>query len=228
MAQYSRLKVLNKMIEVGVVPVFYHPDPDVTVKVIEACLDGGVQCFEFTNRGDRAYEVFSEVAKRLSNDSRLILGSGTIMDPATAALYLQIGANFVVGPNFNPDVARLCNARKVAYCPGCGTVNDICEAEALGVEICKVFPGQSTGGPSFIKNVLGPMPWSRLMPTGGVDATEESVTSWIKNGATCVGMGSSLFKKDIIESGDYSVLTEKVAAILEWIRAARGGKNPIS
>ena len=228
MAQYSRLKVLKSMIEVGVVPVFYHPDPDITVKVIEACLDGGARCFEFTNRGDRAYEVFSAVAKRLSGDPRLILGAGTIMDPATAALYLQIGANFVVGPNFNEDVARLCNARKVPYSPGCGTVSEISRAEEMGVEICKVFPGQATGGPGFIKNVLGPMPRSRLMPTGGVTATEENVRSWITAGAACVGMGSSLFRKDILESGNYAELTEKIAAIIEWIQEARDGKEPIS
>jgi 2-dehydro-3-deoxyphosphogluconate aldolase/(4S)-4-hydroxy-2-oxoglutarate aldolase len=228
MAKYSRLKVLNSMIEVGVVPVFYHPDPDVTVNVIEACLNGGARCFEFTNRGDRAFEVFSEVAKRLNDDPRLILGAGTIMNAPVAALYLQLGANFVVGPNLNPEVARLCNAHKVAYSPGCGTVSEISQAEELGVEICKVFPGQAVGGPGFIKNVLGPMPWSRLMPTGGVNATEESVHSWISAGAACVGMGSSLFRKDILESKDYSAITEQMAAIIAWIKNARGGKEPIS
>ena len=227
MAQFSRLKVLTSMIEVGVVPVFYHPDPDVAVNVIKACLDGGVRCFEFTNRGDRAYEVFSEVIKRLGNDKRLILGAGTIMNAPIAALYLQIGANFIVGPNFNLDVARLCNAHKVAYSPGCGSVSEISRAEEMGVEICKVFPGQSVGGPGFIKSVLGPMPWSRLMPTGGVDTTEESVTSWISAGATCVGVGSKLFPKDVLASGNYAVITEKIASMIEWTQKARNGKELI-
>ncbi len=227
MAQFSRLKALTSMIEVGVVPVFYHPDPDVAVNVIKACLDGGVRCFEFTNRGDRAYEVFSEVIKRLGNDKRLILGAGTIMNAPIAALYLQIGANFIVGPNFNPDVARLCNAHKVAYSPGCGSVSEISRAEEMGVEICKVFPGQSVGGPGFIKSVLGPMPWSRLMPTGGVDTTEESVTSWISAGAICLGVGSKLFPQDVLASGNYAVITEKIASMIEWTQKARNGKELI-
>ncbi len=181
MAQYSRLKVLTTMIEIGVVPVFYHPDPEVTVNVIKACLDGGARCFEFTNRGDRAHEVFSEVIKTLENGRPgLSLGLVRCSSRRLGHFIIQLGANFIVGPNLNPDVARICNRRKVAYSPGCGSVSEISQAEELGVEICKIFPGGSVGGPGFVKNVLGPMPWCRLMPTGGVDATEENVTAWIK------------------------------------------------
>ena len=187
MAHYSRLKVLTTMIDIGMIPVFYHPDPIVTVNIINACLDGGARCFEFTNRGDRAHEVFGEVIHQLSSDNRLILGTGSVIEAGTAALYIQLGSNFIVGPNLNPDVARLCNRRKVAYSPGCGSVTEISQAEELGVEICKIFPGSSVGGPDFVKDLLGPMPWTRIMPTGGVDATEESVTQWIKAGVACVG-----------------------------------------
>ena len=122
MAHYSRLKVLTTMIDIGMIPVFYHPDPIVTVNIINACLDGGARCFEFTNRGDRAHEVFGEVIHQLSSDNRLILGTGSVIEAGTAALYIQLGSNFIVGPNLNPDVARLCNRRKVAYSPGCGSV----------------------------------------------------------------------------------------------------------
>jgi 2-dehydro-3-deoxyphosphogluconate aldolase/(4S)-4-hydroxy-2-oxoglutarate aldolase len=224
MAQYSRLKVLTTMIETGMVPVFYSPDPDVAVNVIKACLDGGVHCFEFTNRGDRAHEVFSEVIKQLKSDNRLIVGTGSVIEAGTAALYIQLGSNFIVGPNLNPDVARLCNRRKISYSPGCGSATEISQAEELGVEICKIFPGSSVGGPDFVKDLLGPMPWTRIMPTGGVDATEESVTSWIKAGVACVGMGSKLFPKDVIASGEYSTITEKVKDIIGWVKAARGDK----
>lgn len=227
MAKYSRLKVLTEMINVGLVPVFYHPDPEITENVIKACLDGGVRCFEFTNRGDRAYQVFSEVATRLNIDSRLILGTGTVKESSTAALYLQLGANFIVGPNFDPDTARLCNIHKVAYSPGCATVNEITEAQAFGVEICKVFPGSTAGGPKFIKTIRGPMPSTLLMPTGGVEATQENVSAWISAGAVCVGIGSSLFKKEIIVNKNYSAITEMVASIIKWIKDARGGKDPI-
>ena len=140
MAKYSRLKVLTSMIEVGMVPVFYHSDPQAAIRVIEACLEGGVRCFEFTNRGDGAHEVFREVALSFQKDDRLILGAGSVLDPATAALYIQLGANFIVGPVLNAEVARVCNRRKVAYSPGCGTLSEISQAEELGVEICKIFP----------------------------------------------------------------------------------------
>lgn len=228
MAQYSRLKVLNTMIDIGMIPVFYHPEPVVTANVIKACLDGGARCFEFTNRGDRAHEVFGEVINQLKSDNRLILGTGSVIEAGTAALYIQLGSNFIVGPNLNPDVARLCNRRKIAYSPGCGSATEISQAEELGVEICKVFPGSSVGGPDFVKDLLGPMPWTRIMPTGGVDATEESVTRWIKAGVACVGMGSKLFPKDVIAAGEYSKITEKVKAVLGWVKAARGDKTPIS
>jgi 2-dehydro-3-deoxyphosphogluconate aldolase/(4S)-4-hydroxy-2-oxoglutarate aldolase len=226
MAKYSRLKVLTTMIETGMVPVFYHPEVKVVTAVIEACAAGGAHCFEFTNRGEMAQEVFKEVSTLLKGDDRVILGAGSVVDAGTAALYIQLGANFIVGPIFNPEVARLCNRRKVAYLPGCGSVSEISAAEELGAEICKVFPGGAVGGPDFVKDVLGPMPWARLMPTGGVDATEESVNGWFKAGVACVGMGSKLFKKDLIESENYNKLTENVKQVLGWIKADRVG-NPL-
>ncbi len=228
MAKYSRLKVLNSMVESGLVPVFYHPDAGVAISVIDACIAGGCRCFEFTNRGDRAHEIFKELAQHYSSDDRVILGAGSIIDPATAALYIQLGANFIVGPVLNPEVARICNRRKVAYCPGCATVSEISNAEELGVEICKVFPAGAIGGPGFVKDVLGPLPWARLMPTGGVDATEESISGWFKAGVCCVGMGSKLFPKETIDAGNYAAVTAKVKQVLGWIQKARSGKSPIA
>ena len=228
MAKYSRMKVLNTIIETGMVPVFYHPDIRVSISVIDACAAGGTRCFEFANRGDRAHEVFKELAISFESDDRIILGAGSIVDPAMAALYIQLVANFIVGPVLNPEVARVCNRRKVAYCPGCGTASEISNAEELGVEICKIFPAGAIGGPGFVKDVLGPLPWSRLMPTGGVDATEESINNWFKVGVSCVGMGSKLFPKEAIDSGNYAAITEKVRQVLGWIQKARSGESPIA
>ena len=222
MAHYSRLKVLTTMIDIGMIPVFYHPDPIVTVNIINACLDGGARCFEFTNRGDRAHEVFGEVIHQLSSDNRLILGTGSVIEAGTAALYIQLGSNFIVGPNLNPDVARLCNRRKVAYSPGCGSVTEISQAEELGVEICKIFPGSSVGGPDFVKDLLGPLPWTRIMPTGGVDATQESINAWFAAGVACVGIGSKLITKEFVAAGDFDGLAQKTAQVLQWIREVRG------
>ena len=145
-----------------------------------------------------------------------------MVDAPTAALYIAYGANFVVGPVLNPEVARLCNRRKIAYSPGCGSASEIAEAEELGVEIVKVFPGSSVGGPVFVKSVLGPCPWTRMMPTGGVDATEESIHAWFSAGAACVGIGSKLVRKDLVAAGDFGRITQKAAQILAWIRDARG------
>lgn len=223
MARFARLEVLNTMIDTGLVPVFYQPDVEVAKKIVAACAAGGARVVEFTNRGDFAYNVFTELSRYcLTANPQVILGVGSVVDAPTAALYISSGANFVVGPLLNPEIARLCNRRKIAYSPGCGSASEIAEAEELGVEIVKVFPGGSVGGPGFVKSVLGPCPWTRMMPTGGVDATEESINAWFKAGVSCVGMGSKLITKEAVAAGDFDAISEKVAQVLAWIRAARG------
>ena len=148
------------MKETGMVPVFYHADIETAKAVVKACYEGGVRAFEFTNRGDFAHEVFGELVKYANKElPGMILGIGSIVDPATAALYLQLGANFVVGPLFNPEIAPICNRRLVPYCPGCGTVSEVGKAQELGCDLCKVFPGDVLG-PAFIKGLKAPMPWS--------------------------------------------------------------------
>jgi 2-dehydro-3-deoxyphosphogluconate aldolase/(4S)-4-hydroxy-2-oxoglutarate aldolase len=223
MARYSRLKVLDTMIELGLVPVFYNPDLEVAKQIVAACRAGGARVVEFTNRGDFAFQVFTALAGHVTEaEPDVILGVGSVVDAPTAALYISAGANFVVGPMLNPEIARLCNRRKVAYSPGCGSVSEISEAEELGVEIVKLFPGMQVGGPAFVKAVRGPMPWTRIMPTGGVDATEESIRAWFEAGAACVGMGSKLIRKDRVAAGDFEAISSKVAQVLAWIRDVRG------
>ncbi len=226
MAKYSRIKILTTMIESGLVPIFYHADIDIATRIVEACLAGGALCVEFTNRGDLAHLVFEKLAQRFSSDE-VILGAGSVIDAPTAALYIQLGANFIVSPVLVAETAHLCNRRKVAYSPGCGSVNEISQAEELGVEICKIFPGGQVGGPAFVKAVRGPMPWTRLMPTGGVSPTEENIKSWIEAGAACVGMGSKLISKELVAAGDYAAIRSNVEQVLAWISQARQGVSPI-
>jgi len=226
MAKFSRLRVLNTMIESGLVPVFYNGDVEVATKIVQALVEAGVHCFEFTNRGDQAHLVFGELVRRFYDDERIILGAGSVIDPGTAALYIQLGANFIVGPSLNPEVARLCNRRKVAYSPGCGSVSEIAVAEELGVEICKVFPGSQVGGPRFVKAVRGPMPWTYIMPTGGVSPTEENIRSWFEAGVACVGMGSKLVRKDLVAASDFKTITETAKQTIAWIQAIRA-EHPI-
>jgi 2-dehydro-3-deoxyphosphogluconate aldolase/(4S)-4-hydroxy-2-oxoglutarate aldolase len=218
----DRLHTLSAMIEQGVVPVFYHPDPEVCAKVIQACANGGAKCVEFTNRGDFALDVFSEVTRHFAKaDPSVIMGVGSVIDAPTAALYIANGANFVVGPMLNPEVARVCNRRMVPYSPGCGTVTEVSQAHELGCEIVKVFPGDAVGGPDFVKNLLGPMPWSKVMPTGGVEAEEASLRPWFEAGIVACGIGSNLISKSLLEAGDYAALEARVRETVETIRRIR-------
>jgi len=222
MAKFMKHEVVGKMLELGLVPVFYNGDVEVAKKIVQACADGGLKIAEFTNRGDFAYQVFSELAKWVNKEfDDVILGVGSVIDPGTATIYINNGANFVVGPIFNPEIAKVCNRRKVPYSPGCGSPSEISQAEEMGCDIVKVFPG-SRLKPGFIKSMLGPCPWVKLMPTGGVDATRESVSEWIKAGAACLGIGSKLIVKDLVKAGDFGAITEKVEQVLSWIREARG------
>lgn len=208
MARYDKQAVLAKIKEAPMVPVFYHKDLEVAKNVVKACYEGGVRAFEFTNRGDFAHEIFGELVKFAAKECpELALGVGSIVDPATAALYLQLGACFVVGPLFNPEIAKVCNRRLVAYTPGCGSISEVGFAQEAGCDLCKVFPGDVLG-PKFVKGLLAPMPWSKLMVTGGVEPTEENLSAWFKAGVYCVGMGSKLFPKDKVEAQDWAYITD--------------------
>ena len=224
MARFSRLDVYQAMLSTGLVPLFYQADPAVAEKIADAFEEGGARVIEFTNRGEKALKVFAHLNDYLeSKKSKVILGVGSVVDAPTAALFIAHGANFIVGPLLNPEVARLCNRRKIAYLPGTATTSEISAAEELGVEIVKVFPGETVGGPSFVKAVMAPMPWTRILPTGGVEATQESVSKWIKAGAACVGMGSNLTRKEWLASGDWGAMSDTVKNVLQWVQEARKG-----
>lgn len=223
MATFDKIKVIETIQQTGMVPVFYDADATIAKKVVKACYDGGVRAFEFTNRGDFACEVFIELIKYAKKECpELILGVGSVVDAPTAALYLQYGANFIVGPYLNPEIARLCNRHRVPYTPGCGSVTEIGTAQELGCDLIKIFPAGNVGGPSFVKNVKAPLPWTLIMATGAVEPTEENLTGWMKAGTSCVGMGSKLFPKERIAAEDWGYITDKCRYSLEIIRKARG------
>lgn len=206
------------MEETGLVPLFYHHDEEICKEVISACYAGGARVFEFTNRGDFAHEVFAEVKKWAGeNCPGMMIGAGSVPDAPTAAIYMQMGADFIVSPILNPEVARICNRRKVLWIPGCGTLTEISQAEELGAEIVKIFPGNAVGGPSFVKAVKGPCPWTSIMPTGGVDPSEENLEKWFNAGVACVGMGSALITDKIVKGEDWASLTQKVKITIEII-----------
>lgn len=221
MAKFDKLAVLAKMKEAPVVPVFYHKDAATAGAVVKACYEGGIRAFEFTNRGDFAHEVFEQVVKFAATECpEMAIGVGSVVEPATAALYIQLGACFVVGPMFNPEISRVCNRRGVPYTPGCGTVSEVSAAQETGCDLCKVFPGDVLG-PKFVKGLLAPMPWSRLMVTGGVEPTEENLRAWFAAGVYCVGMGSKLFPKDRVAAADWAYVADKCRESLAIAAACR-------
>ncbi|MBR8534031.1 bifunctional 4-hydroxy-2-oxoglutarate aldolase/2-dehydro-3-deoxy-phosphogluconate aldolase [Carboxylicivirga sediminis] len=222
MSRYTRIEVYQAMKDTGVVPVFYHADIEVCKAVVRACYNGGIRVFEFVNRGDFAHELFTELNKyALAELPGMILGAGSIVEEGTTALYIQSGANFIVSPLLNETMARICNRRKIMWAPGCGTISEINKAQELGCEVVKVFPASEVGGPSFVKAVKAPMPWTDIMPTGGVTCDKDNLEDWFLAGVTCVGMGSNLFPKEIMDKKNWEALENKVRELVATIKAVK-------
>ena len=224
MAQFTRIEVASAMKETGMVPLFFSSDLELSKKVLKACYDGGARLMEFTARGDFAHEVFGELTKyAITNLPGMIMGVGSVTDGAAASLYMQLGANFIVTPVLREDIAVVCNRRKVLWSPGCGSLTEISRAEELGCEIVKLFPG-STYGPGFVKAIKGPQPWTSIMPTGGVNTSEENLSAWFDAGVTCVGMGSQLISKEVLASKDFESLEQTVAKTLALIQKLKSNR----
>ena len=221
MAQYSRIEVVQQMEESGMVPLFFHSDIKVAKAVLKACYDGGARLMEFTSRGDFAIEVFKDLIQyAIAELPGMILGVGSVTDAASASQYMLYGANFIVTPVYREDIAVVCNRRKVLWSPGCGSLTEIAQAEEMGCELVKLFPG-STYGPGFVKAIKGPQPWTSIMPTGGVSTEEANLRGWFEAGVTCVGMGSKLISKDILNNKAYATLEKEVRATLDLIQEIR-------
>lgn len=219
--RFTKIQTILAIENTGIVPVFYHKDLETAKQVVKACYQGGIRAFEFTNRGDFAHEVFGELNKWAAVECpEMIMGVGSIVDAPTASLYLQLGANFVVGPLLNPDVFKVCNRRQVPYMPGCGSVSEVGYAQELGADVVKVFPGDVLGA-AFVKGIKAPMPWTKIMVTGGVAPTVENLSTWFGAGVSSVGMGSNLFPKEVLEKGEWSKITALCQNALEIVQQVR-------
>jgi 2-dehydro-3-deoxyphosphogluconate aldolase/(4S)-4-hydroxy-2-oxoglutarate aldolase len=220
MARFERLQVYSTIFEDKMIPLFFNRDKEEAKYIAEALVKGGSRLLEFTNRGEEALDVFTYLIK-IAPESfpQLIIGAGTIIDAPTAALFIAKGANFIVGPSFDEDTARLCNKRRIPYIPGAATVTEIIKAEEFGVELIKIFPGSTLGGPKFIEALKGPCPKTKVMPTGGVSVDEENIRSWFKSGVSCIGMGSQLVSKKAIQDKDYNTITEMTSKTLSIIKS---------
>jgi 2-dehydro-3-deoxyphosphogluconate aldolase/(4S)-4-hydroxy-2-oxoglutarate aldolase len=221
MAKFTSIKVYNTIIEQGLVPVFYNGDFEISKNIVNAIVNGGGKIVEFTNRGDFAYQIFTKLVQFFDQkEPELIFGVGSVIDPYTASLYINNGANFIVGPVLNPKIAKICNRRRIPYSPGCGTPSEISYAEELGCEIIKIFPAGTLGGPNFVKAILAPTPWTKIMPTGGVDITEESINAWFSAGVVAVGIGSKLITKELIATKNWDGIAKNVSNTLDLIKKA--------
>ncbi|HEX6869066.1 MAG TPA: hypothetical protein VF119_09690 [Candidatus Limnocylindrales bacterium] len=223
-----RLEMLASAVDVGVLPLFFTPDADRALRIIGALREGGARVIEFTDRGPGAWAAFSRLADEAArHDREAILGAGSVRDAHAADRFIASGARFIVGPSFSADVARLCNTRRIPYVPGCATPTEIVTAEESGVELVKVFPGD-TLGPGFVKAILGPLPGTQVVVTGGVQATETSIRDWIGAGAACLGFGSALVTKadtDRASEPDLARLRRDVAHIITLVAAARADRE---
>ncbi len=224
MAQFTRYEVLTEIYKSSMIPLFYNDDIEISKKIVQACYQGGARLLEFTHRGDFAHEVFRELIS-FANHSLpgMILGVGSVSDAASASYYLMNGANFIVTPVYREDIAILCNRRKVLWSPGCGSLTEITKAEEMGADLVKLFPG-NIYGPEFVKAVKGPQPWTHIMPTGGVTTEETNLKSWFDAGVSCVGLGSKLITKEIIDNQAYEELAKRVEKTLQLIQRLKHNK----
>jgi len=206
----KKAEVLEQIVASGVVAVIRMKDKKRLARVIEAVRSGGVKCIEITMTVPGAVEVIRELVSSVPKD--VLIGAGTVTTRETALKVIDAGAAFVVGPVFNPEIVELCNQRDVAVMPGCFSPTEIFSAWSAGADIIKVFPATSLG-PKYFKDVHGPFPEIRLMPTGGV--TIDNVGDWIKAGAVAVGIGSDLLDKKAIEEERYEVLTERARRMVQ-------------
>ena len=226
MANFYKSEVITTMREQVLVPVFYHADREVVLEIMGACVRGGSRIVEFTNRGEGAADLFGEVVKTCrAKYPALMVGVGSIREEVTAGIYIGKGADFVVGPTFNPKVSEITNRHAVPYLPGCGSATEISDAEAAGSEIVKVFPAQEVGGVAFFKAVHGPAPRTQMMPTGGVNITAESIYGWLTVGqAAALGIGSELIRKELVAKKDWAAIETNVRHTLHLIRVVKAKK----
>ncbi len=218
----DRQEIYYQMSSIGMVPLFFNSDVETSKRIVAACYEGGAKLIEFTNRGQNALNTFIELKQFTKKMGlNICLGVGSIIDSQTAAVFQLYGAEFYVGPFLNEDLAVWCNKRMMPYIPGCINLSEINRAQGFGLEIIKIFPGQVCG-PEFIKAVLGPMPWSKLMPTGGVMTSKTNLEGWFKAGSSCVGIGSQLIKSGVFSKEDLislSQTTEEIITIIQEIRS---------
>jgi len=217
---FTKEQIVTTMRTSGLVPLFTHDDISIAQNVIEAAYQGGVRVFEFTNRKKNSFEVFTAMLEYCKKYPDLMLGIGTIMDGDRTEKFVKAGAHFIISPILKLEMAKVCHQHNKLWIPGCATLTEIVTAKENGAEVIKVFPG-SVLGPGFVSSIMPVVPGLQLMITGGVEPNQSSLGSWFKAGAMCVGLGSQLFTKEILETKNWTLLQQRVAESLSIIQQVR-------
>lgn len=218
--RFSKQQIIEEIKKAGVVPLFTHDDPDDAQQVLEAAYSGGIRVFEFTNRRQNSFEVFRHLLSVAKKFPDLMLGIGTIMDGPTTGKFIDAGADFIISPILNLPMSVVCHEHGRLWIPGCATLTEIVTARDHGAEIIKLFPA-SVMGPGFVKSIMPVVPGLQLMITGGVEPTEKSLKEWFDAGAACVGMGSQLFTKEILEQKQWPLLKKRMEDALKIAKLVR-------
>lgn len=212
----TREEMLQYVIDCGVIAVVRLDSGDQLVRSAQALREGGVKVIEFTMTTPNALDMIKEASKTMPGD--VLLGAGTVLDPETARAAILAGAQFSVSPSLNPKVIEMCHRYSKVCIPGALTPTEILTAWECGADVVKVFPA-TLGGPQYFKDLAGPFPQIRLLPTGGVSLANAG--DFIKAGAVAVAAGSNLVDRKAVREGRFDAITETARKYVEAIKAAR-------
>jgi 2-dehydro-3-deoxyphosphogluconate aldolase/(4S)-4-hydroxy-2-oxoglutarate aldolase len=212
---------LDQLIQQGILPLFFHPDPEVSLQVMRALYRAGIRMVEYTNRGKNSVDNFLRMRKITDQElPGLQLGAGTIRNKIEATEFINEGADFLVSPGLSTSVADLADKNNLLWIPGCFTASEIMQADDLGARLIKLFPGNLLGH-SFISSLKEIFPNLLFMPTGGVEANKENLQNWFTSGASVVGMGSKLISKSLLDAKDYAGIEVLARQTIQFIRQIR-------
>ncbi|MFN5479545.1 MAG: bifunctional 4-hydroxy-2-oxoglutarate aldolase/2-dehydro-3-deoxy-phosphogluconate aldolase [Chitinophagaceae bacterium] len=214
-------QVIDAIVGQGMLPLYFHPNEEKSSAILRALYRSGVRAIEYTNRGASAHSNFKKLIEIRNTEMQdLTLGIGTIKNLQQAKDYLAVGADFLVSPGYDAEVAAYCVERDLFFGPGCMSPTEIMAAENTGVKFVKLFPGNLLG-PEYMSSIRDIFPNMIFMPTGGVDTTQESISAWYNSGVKAVGMGSKLVSKALMEAGDYEGIEAICRKVLDIIAAIR-------
>ncbi|MEH7273407.1 bifunctional 4-hydroxy-2-oxoglutarate aldolase/2-dehydro-3-deoxy-phosphogluconate aldolase [Neobacillus vireti] len=199
----KKTNILLKIEKCGVIAVLRSGTKEESLKTIDALVNGGMTGLEVTFSIPQAEEVIRETVSKYNDNSSIVVGAGTVLDAMTARIAIMAGAEFVVSPMFDSEIAEICNLYQIPYLPGCMTITEIKTALRSGVDIIKLFLA-STYEPSFVDAVKGPLPQVNIMPTGGINLN--NMEQWLSKGCVAVGVGGNLLAP--AKTGDYDQITK--------------------